>query len=103
MVAASATLVFVGGAGAIFGPTLAAVFMSVIGSNGFFWWLGSVHAVIGVFAIYRMSKTSATPVEKQTHYAPVPSRASPVSAYLTQSMVRDEMDRDLARFGRSRR
>ncbi len=103
MVAASATLVFVVGAGAIFGPTLAAVFMSVIGSNGFFWWLGSIHAGIGVFAIYRMTKSDATPVEEQTHYAPVPSRASPVAAYLTHSMVRDEMDRDLARLGRSRR
>jgi MFS family permease len=103
MVAASATLVFVTGAGAIFGPTLAAVLMSVIGSNGFFWWLGSVHAVIGAFAIYRMTKSDATPVEEQTHCVPVPPRASPVSAYLTHSMVRDEMDRDLARFGRSRR
>lgn len=103
MVAASATLVFVGGAGAIFGPTLAAVLMSVIGSNGFFWWLGSIHAGIGVFAIYRMTKSDATPVEEQTHYVPVPSRASPVAAYLTHSMVGDEMDRDLARLGRSRR
>lgn len=100
MVAASGSLVFVVGVGASLGPAAAALIMSVIGPNGFFWWLGAIHVAIGLFAIYRMTMRAATPVDEQGHCAPAPPRASPVSAYLTQTAVRDEMDRDLARMSR---
>lgn len=101
MVAASGTLVLVMGIGAIFGPTTAAAMMSLVGPNGFFWWLAIVHVAIGVFAVYRMSKRAAPSVDEHVHMVPVSPRASPVAASLTLQDVRDEADRDLARMLRS--
>lgn len=100
MVAASGTLVLVMGVGAIFGPTTAAVMMSFVGPNGFFWWLAIVHAAIGVFAVYRMSKRVAPSVDEHVHLVPVSPRCSPIATALTLQDVRDHTDRDLARMSR---
>ena len=83
MVAASGSLVLVGGIGAAFGPVTLAGLMSVMGPTGYFWGLGLVHAAIGFFALYRMSRRAARPLEDQGAFVAVPPRASPVAAYLT--------------------
>lgn len=100
LVAASGTLVLVVGIGASFGPTTAAALMSIVGANGFFWWLAIVHAAIGVFAIYRMSKRAAPAVEEHTHLIPVSPPASPGGASLTLQTLRDHIDRDVAKMSR---
>jgi len=41
-----------------------------------------IHAAIGFFAIYRMSRRAAMPLDEQGSFVAVPPRASPVSAYL---------------------
>ncbi|MEE8189749.1 MAG: MFS transporter [Kiloniellales bacterium] len=82
MVAASGTLVLVGGIGAVLGPMTLAGAMSFMGPSGFFWGLGVVHAVIGAFALYRMTVRQARPLEDQGAYVPVPPPASPVAAVL---------------------
>ncbi len=83
MVAASGGLVLAGGIGASFGPVTAASIMSVMGPAGFFWTLGAIHAIIGVFALYRMRRRLALPLEEQGTFVAVPPRASPIAAYLT--------------------
>ncbi len=83
MVAASGSLVLVGGIGAAFGPVTLAGMMSGVGPTGFFWGLGLLHAAIGFFALYRMSRRAARPVEEQGTFVAVPPRASPVAAYLS--------------------
>jgi len=83
MVAASGSLVLVGGIGAAFGPVTLAGLMSVIGPTGYFWGLGVIHAVIGFFAIYRMSRRASRPLDDQGTFVAVPPRTSPVAAYLT--------------------
>jgi MFS family permease len=83
MVAASGGLVLAGGIGASFGPVTAASVMSVMGPAGFFWTLGAIHAIIGVFALYRMRRRLALPLEDQGAFVAVPPRASPIAAYLT--------------------
>ena len=83
MVAASGSLVLVGGIGAAFGPVTLAGLMSAIGPTGFFWGLGLIHAAIGFFAIYRMSRRASRPLDDQGAFVAVPPRASPVAAYLT--------------------
>ena len=83
MVAASGSLVLVGGIGAAFGPVTLAGMMSVMGPTGYFWGLGLIHAAIGFFALYRMSRRASRPLDDQGAFVAVPPRASPVAAYLT--------------------
>lgn len=68
MVAASGTLVLVGGVGAIFGPMLASVSMNSLGTDGFFIGLTGVFAVLAMFALYRMTRRASVPLEEQGHY-----------------------------------
>jgi len=97
MVAASGTLVLIAGIGASVGPATAAALMSLLGPSGFFWCLCAVHSLIGLFAIYRMSRRPALPFEEQTDYQPMPARSTPMAARITQAAIRDHRDADLAR------
>lgn len=83
MVAASGSLVLVGGIGAAFGPITLAGLMTALGPVGFFWGLGLIHAAIGFFALYRMSRRDSMPLGEQGSFVAVPPRASPVAAYLS--------------------
>jgi MFS family permease len=104
MVAASGTLVLVGGIGASFGPSLGAVLMSLVGPEGFFLSLGAVHSGIGFFALYRMSKRAATPLDEQGPAVPVVSGAVPAGGgALSAAALRDQMDSDLAQMSRMQR
>lgn len=100
MVAASATLVLVGGIGAMMGPTLCATAMSVFGPGGFFWYLAGVHVLIASFAIYRMTRRPARPLDEQRHYASVSPRATGIAAAIASRTVREHRDKDLARLMR---
>ncbi len=97
MVAASATLVLVGGLGAIMGPTLCASVMSLLGPVGFFWYLVAVHAGLAGFAVYRMTRRAPTPRDEQREFTVVSPRVSPVAAAIATQTVRDHRDQDLAR------
>lgn len=79
MVAASSGLVLVLGMGSILGPLLVGWIMDLVGPPGFFWWLAGVHAAIGVFAIWRMTRRASLPAEAQGPYVAVPARSSPVA------------------------
>ncbi len=103
MVAASGTLVMVGGIGASFGPTLAAGAMALIGPDGFYLTLGAVHAALGFFALYRMSRREATPLDEQGPAIPAVSGAGAAASRLTAGALRDQMDRDLAQMSRAQR
>ncbi|MCP3935908.1 MAG: MFS transporter, partial [Actinomycetia bacterium] len=70
MVAASATLVLIGGIGAVIGPVLVAAIMDRFGDDSFFWSLGGVHVLTGIFAIYRMLRRPPPPPEEQGPYSP---------------------------------
>lgn len=67
MVAASSSLILVFGVGAIFGPSLAGAVMAWVGPAGLFFYLGAIHAALGLFALYRMSRR------------PVPAGAAPLA------------------------
>jgi hypothetical protein len=55
-----------------------------------------VHAVIGVFALYRMLRRAPLPLEEQGASVPVASSVSAATATLPIDALRDQMDRDLA-------
>ncbi|WP_161599933.1 MFS transporter [Pseudomonas sp. MPC6] len=84
MVAASSNLVLAFGIGATIGPSLAAFVMGVVGPDGFFWYLGVVHAAIGVFALYRMTRRSAVPLAEQGLCVPIGSGTSQVVMTMVQ-------------------
>jgi MFS family permease len=96
MVSASGTLMMVGGVGAIFGPIAVSLLMGEMGSDGFFACIGTVHAAIGVFALYRMLRRAALPLEEQGTSVPLASGVSAPTATLPVEAIRDQMDRDLA-------
>ncbi len=98
MVAASATLVLVSGAGLTLGPSIAAGTMRLTGPSGMFWSLAVIHGCIGVYGLYRMVRRDPVPLEKQRSYRPVSFRSSQVVQALASREVRDSRDRDLARW-----
>ncbi len=70
MIAASGTLVLVGGIGAIIGPVVVAALMDFYGNDFFFWCMGGAHLITALFALYRMAKRPATPLAKQGSFTP---------------------------------
>ncbi len=101
MVRAGATLILVGGIGACLGPPLAATLMGAVGPVAFFVVLGAVHAAIGLFAVYRMSRRASKPVDEQVPMVPVGSGAAAGTSRLSAEAMRDLRDQDLARMSRS--
>ncbi|MDX1512758.1 MAG: MFS transporter [Gammaproteobacteria bacterium] len=100
MVAASATLVLVGGIGAMMGPTLCAIAMSLAGPGGFLWYLAAVHTLVAGFAVYRMTQRPPLPLDEQGHYASVAPRATGLAAGIASRTVREQRDKDMARLMR---
>ena len=79
MVAASGGLVLASGIGAVIRPLSVSLAMKHYGNGGFFWFLAGVHGLLGVFAIYRMIRRPAKPLEEQGPYIPTPARASQIA------------------------
>ena len=92
MVAASSALVLASGIGAIAGPLFASVLMGEFGDAGFLWSLAVIHALIGVFAVYRMLRRPAKPLSEQGDYYPVTTRASQVAVDWAHSPSGDDPD-----------
>lgn len=94
MVAASGGLVLANGVGAILGPITVSLFMWIGGPVGFFACLAGVHAGIGGFAIYRMIKRPAVPMEEQAPYAPTTTYSSQATVELAQHEMHDQLTDD---------
>lgn len=103
MVAASGTLMLIGGAGAVLGPITVSLLMRGMGPGGFFVCVAAVHAAIGVFALYRMTRRASLPLEEQGITVPVASTIATPTATLPVDAIRDQMDRDLAAMAGLRR
>jgi MFS family permease len=87
MVAASSGLVLVLGIGSILGPMTVGWLMDLVGAGGFFWWLAAVHAGIGLFAVWRMTRREPRPIEAQGPYVAIPARLSPVATAAAEQAV----------------
>jgi len=101
MVAASGALYIYVGIGASFGPMLAALLMDFTNSQAYYVFLAVVHAIIGVFAIYRMTRRESVPVEEQLPVVPTLGSTGSVTSTLSAESLRDQMDRDLADMSRA--
>jgi MFS family permease len=93
MVAASGALVLANGFGAILGPFSASLMMSLAGAVGLFWTLALIHTAIGVFALYRMLRRQAKPLDQQGPYTPADPRWSPVAGEWRQQGIERTFER----------
>jgi MFS family permease len=79
MPAASGGLVLTFGVGAILGPLVAGWSMEHLGAQSFWLVMAATFAVIGVYALYRMTRREALPVEETESYVSVLPTASPMA------------------------
>lgn len=78
LVAASSGLLMVYGAGAILGPLLAGLTMSLWGPAGLYATIAGLMAILVLFALYRSSARPPVPVEEQSDVVLIP-RTTPVA------------------------
>ena len=84
MASASGGLIFLTGIGAIFGPSIVGWLLDAYGAASYFWFIGTVMAIMGSYALYRMTQTSSTAVEDTNAYAPITPTSTPVAMELAQ-------------------
>ncbi|MFV2031990.1 MAG: MFS transporter, partial [Gammaproteobacteria bacterium] len=94
MIAASGALVLTSGLGAVVGPVLVAMIMDSYGAQAFFWSMGVVHALISVYALYRMTRSRAVPLDKQGPNTPTAMHPSGSAIECIQQYTRDEAIED---------
>lgn len=80
-VAASSTNVFLTGLGAIAGPLLAALAMTLVGPSGFWWTLAGAFTAIGLFVVYRVIKRPKIKGLSPEPYLAVPARSAGIVRY----------------------
>jgi MFS family permease len=87
VVGASSALVMVTGLGAILGPIVSAAAMSKFGPGGFLWTIALVHAGIGAFALYRMTRRPSVPSKDKVPHLDIGPRATTVAtAWASQTV-----------------
>jgi MFS family permease len=84
MVAASGTIYLLYGMGSALGPFMASGMMEAVGPAGFFVFLGLVHAGIGFFAVWRMTRRKALPADEQGPTVYVSSAATQVAGTMVE-------------------
>lgn len=84
MASASGGLIFLTGIGAIFGPSIVGWLLDTYGAASYFWFVGTVMAIMGSYALYRMTQTSSTAVEDTSTYAPITPTSTPIAMELAQ-------------------
>ncbi|MDC6465419.1 MFS transporter [Pelagibacteraceae bacterium] len=92
-VAAGAGLQIIFGIGAMGGPFLASVFMSIYGPNGFFVYLAIFHILIGVFGLYRITKRNYEDNPDST-FTPLPRNITPLGIELDPTTAADLSNTD---------
>ncbi len=80
MLGAAGKLVLLFGVGAMAGPVIAGDLMDRFGPDAFFAFLGCVYGLIGVFALYRMTRRAAVPLEDQGDWVLMSTQTTSVAA-----------------------
>jgi len=92
-VAAGAGLQIIFGLGAMGGPLLCSMFMSKYGANGFFFFLGIFHTIIGLFGLYRMTRREYEDNPDST-FTPLPRNITPLGIELDPTTAADLSNSD---------
>ncbi|MCP4236420.1 MAG: MFS transporter [Aestuariibacter sp.] len=96
MIAASGSLVLVGGLGAITGPVLFAMIMDAYGHQALFWAIASIHGLTGLFAIFRMFNRAPVPLERQGPSTAAAVHPSGSAIESIQQYTREETEFELS-------
>ncbi len=94
MIAASGSLVLVGGIGAVIGPVMVAASMDLFGNAAFFWCMSGAHAATCIFALYRMTRRTALPPDRQGPITPAGMHPSSSVIESIQQYAVEESDPD---------
>ena len=88
MLGASGKLVLIYGAGAIAGPSLIGGAMTRLGPSGFMTYMIAVYGLLGVFALYRMTRRAAPAVQAEGTTLPqvVPTTTAVAAAAIAEEM-----------------
>ena len=89
MAAASGGLIFINGMGAVFGPVIVGYMIANLGPESYFLYIAILMALMGSYALYRMTQRPAIAVEDTTSYTPVLPQASPVVVEVAQEVAID--------------
>ena len=95
MPAASGGLVLTFGVGAIIGPLAAGWSMQKFGPSSFWLVLSVIFAGIALFALYRMTRRSAVPVDETESYISVLPTASPVAVEAASNWSAEQSDTEI--------
>ena len=92
MVAASAGLYFVYGIGATIGPFGASWVMAVVGPPGYYLSMATVSGVTALFALYRMTRREALPIEEQGPSVALAGPATPLATEMAVEYLIEEAE-----------
>ena len=79
MASASAGLILLNGVGALGAPLLVGYLMDQVGSDAYFFFIGASFAAITTYALWRMTRRAATPVDETGPMVAMTPIASPVA------------------------
>lgn len=91
MIAASGSLVMVGGIGAVSGPLVVAVMMDILGDDSFLWSLGLAHLLLALFSFYRMTRREFITPEHQATVTPTAIHASSAAFESVQQSAQEDV------------
>jgi MFS family permease len=87
MAAAAGGLLFINGLGSMTGPLAIGGLMTRFGPGAFFVYIGSLLALIALYAAYRATQRPSPAVDSTSSYAPVAPHCSPVALELAQEVA----------------
>lgn len=89
-VSASAAMILVNAAGAVFGPTISTFLMGQFGPQSFFVFMAGILLTVSVFGLYRSMQTRAIPIEEQADFVPVPQNTATTIIQITEEDPEEE-------------
>lgn len=78
IVATSATMILMNGAGACLGPIIVTTMMQVLGEETFFPFVGATYFAVAVYGTLRICVRGSIPVEEQGDFVAMPARSSTI-------------------------
>ena len=90
MVGAGSRLLLINGIGAMSGPVVASLAMTIIGPPGFFWMIVIANATAVIYALWRLTRRAPVPAGQQSTFVAVPARGTSTLVSVLNPEVWDE-------------
>jgi MFS family permease len=90
MVGAGSRLLLINGIGAMSGPLVASIAMTIVGPPGFFWMIVIANAAAVVYALWRLTRRGPVPADQQSTFVTVPARGTSTMVSVMNPEVWDD-------------